>query len=39
VALPYYQIGRAAMRAACADPAGPPRLERLPGELILRESF
>ncbi len=39
VALPYYEMGRAAMRAACADPAAPPRLERLPGELILRESF
>ena len=39
VALPYYEMGRAAMRAACADPAAPPRLERLAGELILRESF
>lgn len=39
VALPYYEMGRAAMRAACADPAAPPRLTRLPGRLIMRQSF
>ena len=39
VALPYYEMGRAAMQAACADPAAPPRLTRLPGRLIMRQSF
>ncbi|PJN96612.1 hypothetical protein CNY89_01500 [Amaricoccus sp. HAR-UPW-R2A-40] len=39
VALPYYEMGRAAMRAACADPPETPRLTRLAGGLILRESF
>ena len=39
VALPYYEMGRAAMRAACDDPPQTPRLTRLAGGLILRESF
>ncbi|WP_349438057.1 LacI family DNA-binding transcriptional regulator [Pararhizobium sp. A13] len=39
VALPYYEMGRTAMEAACAETPPPPVITRVPGTFISRVSF